>query len=117
MSSRWRAPGGVASAAARSALERLEPRFLERMTALACAPPTEAARLTADLSSGPFAQKWGALTAALWLEQEASVDPGTLRRFVQAGAAGVRELAGRHLPAGSFAELERARAKSRDCPR
>lgn len=115
MSDRWRASAGAPSADARAALERLEPLFVERMEALACATPEEAARLTADLSNGPFARKWGALTAALWLEQETSLDPRAARDFVQAGAAGIRELARRHLSPERFARLERARAKSRAC--
>lgn len=115
MSRRWRAHGGEASPAARSALERLEPRLVERLVALACAPPERAQRLTADLSNGPFAEKWGALTAALWLEREASVDPATLRRFVQGGVAEVRELARRNLSPESFVRLEAARARSRNC--
>jgi len=115
MSRRWRARDGAASSAAMAALASLEPRLVERMTALACAPPEQAERLTADLSNGPFAEKWGALTAALWLEREASVDRAVLRRFVQGGVSEVRELARRNLPAESFARLERARARSREC--
>jgi hypothetical protein len=115
MSKGWRASQGAPSATARAALERLEPRFVERMQALACAPPEEAARLTADLSNGPFAEKWGALTAALWIEQEASADPHAVRRFVQRVAAGIRELARRHLAPERFAALEQAREKSRAC--
>jgi len=115
MSAKWRAEGGTPSAAARAALDRLEPRYVERMTALACAPPEEARRLTADLSNGPFAEKWGALTAALWLEREASADPTALRRFVQGGAAEVRELARRNLPPALFADLERARERADAC--
>lgn len=115
MSQRWRARAGVPSAAARAALDRLEPRLLDRMTALACASPEEAKRLTADLSNGPFADKWGALTVALWLEREASADSAALRRFVQGGVAQVRELARGELAPASFARLERARARSRDC--
>lgn len=115
MSDRWRSDGGRPSPAAVEALARLEPRFVERLAALACATPTEAARLTADLSNGPFAEKWGALTAALWLEREASLDRRALRRFVQAGTPGVLDLAGRHLSRQSSMLLTAARERSRAC--
>ena len=53
-------------ASVRSALERLEPRFVARLAALACGSP-DAETLIADLSEGRFEEKWGALPAALWL--------------------------------------------------
>jgi hypothetical protein len=115
LSAKWRAGRGVPSAAAREALARLEPRFVERMVALACATPEEAKKLTADLSNGPFTEKWGALTAALWLEHETSADPDALRRFVQGGVAEVRALASRHLGRDQLARLDAARARSRAC--
>jgi len=116
MSGRWRSREGSPSDSARAALDRLEPRFVSRMEALACSTPDEERRLTADLASGPFAEKWGALTAALWLEQEAHADPGALRRFVQVGTGGVVELACRHLAPERCARLARAAERARRCP-
>jgi hypothetical protein len=115
LSKAWRASAGIPSPKARAALERLEPVFVERMAALACATPEEAARLTADLSNGPFDRKWGALTVALWIDREASADPRAVRGFVQSGASAVRDLARRHLGPDRFAALGRAREKSRAC--
>jgi len=115
LAERWRASGGVESAASRAARAELEPVLVARMRALACAAPAEEAALVADLSMGPFTKKWGALPAALWLELEASRSPRALRDFVQAGAGAVRELARRHLPSTLAAELEAARAASARC--
>jgi hypothetical protein len=117
LSARWRTVGGVESPQARSTLDELEPVLVARLSALACASPEEEARLTADLSMGPFTKKWGALPVALWLEAEASAAPAALARFVQAGPAAVRDLARRHLPPELFAELERARQRSSGCER
>lgn len=115
LSAKWRADRGVPTPLATETLERLEPRFVERMTALACASPEEASELTADLSNGPFTEKWGALVAALWLESDMSTDPQALRRFVQGGVGEVRALARRHLAPDAFAAFESARERSRSC--
>lgn len=117
LSGRWRATGAGPSTAAREALAELGPILVERMGALACASEEEAVRLRADLSNGPFARKWGALTVALWLEIEAARSPTAPREFVQGGVAGLRDLAQRHLPAADAARLEAARRRSRSCER
>ncbi len=75
----------------------LEPRLAARLAALACATREHEVALTADLSSGRFDLKWGALPVALWLERETRTSPDALRRFVQAGPEGVVALATRHL--------------------
>jgi len=116
LSDRWRARDGVASEVARTALAELEPVLVARMEELACAGEADEARLTADLSTGPFTKKWGALPAALWLEAEASRSPTAVREFVAAGPAGVPSLARRHLPAELAARLDAARERSRSCP-
>jgi hypothetical protein len=117
LSQRWRAHDGTQSAAARTALDELEPILVTRMAKLACASEEEADRLLANLSQGPFTKKWGALPAALWLEAESSRDPHALRDFVQVGPAGVRELARRHLLPRLADDLDRARARSESCGR
>lgn len=109
LSPRWR---GRESEAARRTLERLEPRFVARLAALACGS-RDSARLLADLSEGRFEEKWGALPAALWLEAEGS--PDAIRAFIVAGPAGVWSFAETHLPADSRAILREARAAAALC--
>lgn len=99
LSARWRGRGDESSAHAAETLAALEPRLAARLAALACAAPEQEAALTADLSWGRFDRKWGALPVALWLEREARVSDEALRRFVQAGPAGIVDFATRHLPA------------------
>ena len=94
LSSRWRGEHGIPTAHAMRTLAVLEPRFVARLAALACAARAEIS-LTADLSAGPFAEKWGALPAALWLAKEEADSVAALRRFVLAGPQGVWALAER----------------------
>jgi len=115
LSTRWRAREGTPSEDAGAALDRLTPRFVARLAALACASEADAAPLLANLSRGPFLEKWGALTAALWLEAETSRDPAALRAFVLAGPDGVWSLADRHLPGTLRAVLSEARAAAAAC--
>ncbi len=97
LAGRWKALGGRRSEASAARLAELEPRFVARLAALACTTPRRGDALMADLSWGRFDRKWGALTAALWLEEEPG-DPGeALRRLVLAGPDGVWDLADRHL--------------------
>lgn len=109
LSGRWRTENGEASQVAKDTLAVLEPRFAARLAALACAPPERATLLTSGLSRGPFEQKWGALPVALWLATEPGDQQRTLRAFVQAGPAGVWELASRRLPPPLGAVLGEAR--------
>jgi len=117
LSSRWRAAEGKGSPAAGEALARLEPRFAARLAALACASDEDARALLADLSQGRFDQKWGALTAALWLEAEAEAgrDQTALAAFVRAGPDEVWNLAARHMPDALGAVLAEARAAASMC--
>jgi len=115
LSDRWRSTDGSRSATAAATLESLEPRFVARIAALSCATPPNAALLLADLSSGPFNEKWGALAAALWLDAEASVDADAIGRFVAAGPSGVWDLADRHLDPGLGATLREARSVDALC--
>ena len=115
MSDRWRLREGRPSPAAAEALERLEPRFAERLAALACAEPEAARALTADLSYGAFDRKWGALPGALWLEAEASRSGAALRSFVLEGPDAVWALAARHLPGRLGDIVAAARAAGARC--
>lgn len=115
LSARWHGTAAGRSEATAQALRRLEPRFVARIAALACASPAAATPLLADLSWGRFDQKWGALTAALWLEAEARSSPEALTRFVADGPAGVWQLAERHLPDALAATLIEARAADSLC--
>jgi hypothetical protein len=115
LSPRWRAQDGRQSEVAGEALNVLEPRFAARLSALACTSSEQAADLMADLSSGPFNRKWGALTAALWLEVEASQSQHALRDFVLAGPNGVWSLAQRHLADPLQAVAEEAQVAAALC--
>ena len=115
MSDRWRATAGQPSEAAQATLATLAPRFVARLAALACAGEAHATRLAADLSWGRFDRKWGALTAGLWLEAEASRTPDALHAFVAAGPDGVWALASRHLSADLGAVLTETRATEALC--
>ena len=115
LSARWKADDGRPSAAAAEARAVLGPRLVARIAALACAPPERAAELTADLSTGAFDEKWGALPAALWLEAETARSERALRDFVLAGPEGVWALAGRHLAEPLRTALEEARAAAALC--
>jgi hypothetical protein len=98
LSDRWRRQNGQRGDVAQRALASLEPRFVTRLSALACAASDKAGALLAGISSGPFDHKWGALPAALWLEEDQGASSMALRRLIVAGPAGVWELADRHLP-------------------
>lgn len=117
LSARWRAAGGGHSTAAREALAELEPRFVARLAALACATPESAARLTSDLSRGRFDRKWGALPVALWLATEPGDPVEAQRAFVAAGPAGVWDLADRRLPPALAHALREARDAAERCAR
>jgi hypothetical protein len=115
LSGRWKALGGRRSEASAARLAELEPRFVARLAALACATPPRGDALMADLSWGRFDRKWGALTAALWLEEEPG-DPGeALRRLVVAGPDGVWDLADRHVPEALRPVLREARLADSLC--
>jgi hypothetical protein len=115
LSGRWRTPAGTPSDAARKTLAELTPRFTARLGALACAAPERGPILSADLSMGPFDRKWGALPAALWLDDEVRQSEDALRQFVLAGPDGVWALADRNLPDSSRAVLSEVRAAAALC--
>lgn len=115
LSARWLSTEGRRSETASRALAELEPRLVARLSALACATADGAAALMADLSMGRFDRKWGALTAALWLEAEQVSAEDALRDLVVAGPGGVWDLADRHLPDGLRAVLREARVADSLC--
>ena len=117
LSARWLGKNGRRSDAAQKTLSVLEPRFVARLSALACASRQNAEPLLADLSSGAFDQKWGALPAALWLEAEDGEPNVALRRFIVAGPAGVWDLADRHLPDALRLVLVEAQRADSTCAR
>jgi hypothetical protein len=82
---------------ARATLARLAPVLVDRLERLANAPEEASAELMAGLSSGPFAQKWGALPVALWLAEESGGDPERLASWVGMGWNAPIALAERHL--------------------
>jgi hypothetical protein len=98
LSDRWVSPTGEPTDHALDVLRRLQPIFVERLSALRRASDKEAPRLLEGLSMGPFDQKWGALTVALWLAQEAKGNDGNLQKWVETGPSGVLELARMYLP-------------------
>ncbi|MEP6619782.1 MAG: hypothetical protein ABJE47_10715 [bacterium] len=97
LAARWLTRDGKRGEPAAAALLELEPRLVARMAALACANPSSAQPLLAGITSGPFAKKWGAVPAALWLEAESPETTGAMRTFIAAGPQGVWALADRHL--------------------
>lgn len=107
LSEKWQ--GGSETAA--SARAELEPRFVARLAALGCASSGDA--LMADLSTGRFDRKWGALPVALWL----AADEKQIRELVLAGPDGIWTLADRNLPDGSRSVLREARAAAALCNR
>jgi hypothetical protein len=98
LSEKWTLAGGKLTPHAQEVLSRLQPIFVERLSALEHANDEEAAPLLKGLSMGPFDQKWGALTVALWLAQEAKGDDHNLQKWVEAGPEGVLKLAQKYLP-------------------
>jgi hypothetical protein len=98
LSSRWTQEDGSLSTHALDVLDRLQPVFVERMSALKTATEEESVALMDGLSMGPFEQKWGALTVALWLTQATQGEDYNLQPWVDAGPSGVLVLAQKYLP-------------------
>lgn len=117
LSSRWRRADGSLTDEARSTLAVLEPRFLARLAALACARPETAASLSAGLSAGRFTEKWGALPAALWLAAAEADSTGALRRMVLSGPSGVWALADRQMAPALRPVLGEIRLAASPCQR
>ena len=115
LSDRWRSQNGQRSETAQRALTGLEPRFVARLSALACVQPDKAAALLVGISSGPFDRKWGAVPAALWLDEDQAAPASALRHLIVAGPAGIWDLADRHLPESLRLALKEARLADSLC--
>lgn len=100
LSEKWVNGRGELTPHAREVLAGLEPIFVERLCALPHASEKDLPNLMQGLSIGPFDRKWGAVTVALWLAQEAAGDDRNLRKWVEAGPTGVFALADKYLPEG-----------------
>lgn len=98
LSGRWVDENGELTLHALETLNRLQPVFVERISALDHATEEEAKVLMSGLSMGRFDQKWGALTVALWLAREAGGDDSNLKKWVDSGPAGILQLARKYLP-------------------
>ncbi len=98
LSAKWMAGKGILSDHANKVLDRLQPIFVERISALATADETTADSLLKGLSTGRFDRKWGALPVALWLAQEAQGNDENLRTWVNLGTTGILKLARKYLP-------------------
>lgn len=99
LSSKWVSENGTLTEHALATLDRLQIVFVNRLTALENATEEESAALMNGLSMGPFDQKWGALTVALWLARFAKGDEYKLQRWVESGPEGILTLAEMNLPA------------------
>lgn len=115
LSDGWRTQDGVPAKKTLETLRVLEPRFVTRLAAIACASPEQAKKLRADLSMGRFDRKWGALPAALWLELEPGEPDAILREFLLAGPEGIWALAERHLPPDLKPVLQEIRSANAIC--
>ncbi|MGH7455464.1 MAG: hypothetical protein ACRENG_29190 [bacterium] len=111
LSDKWILEGGKLTPHAQEVLSRVQPIFVKRLSALEQATAEEAAPLLEGLSMGPFDQKWGALTVALWLAQEAKGDDHNLQQWVEAGLSGVLILAQKYLPEDLKGEMPKIDAQ------
>lgn len=98
LSAKWMAGKGTLSDHANKVLDRLQPIFTARISALATADEAAADSLLTGLSTGRFDRKWGALPVALWLAQEAQGNDENLRPWVNTGTTGILKLARKYLP-------------------
>lgn len=98
LSSKWVDGNGALTERAEEVLARLQVTFVERIAALENASSAEATVLMEGLSMGRFDQKWGALTVALWLAQDAKGKEERLQKWISAGPQGVLTLARTYLP-------------------
>jgi hypothetical protein len=115
LSAQWLSTAGKHSPRAAQALAELEPRMIVRLAALACASLGAARPLAKDLSSGRFDQKWGAVTAALWLESAPEGAAAAMRAYVLAGPAGFWDLADRNLAPGLRPTLHEVQSAEAIC--
>lgn len=98
LSGKWVSKEGMLTERSKNTLNELQPVFVERLIALKHATEEESIELLEGLSSGSFTKKWGALTSALWLAQEAKGDDANLQPWITGGPWGILELADKYLP-------------------
>ena len=98
LSNKWVDTEGVLTSYAEKILADLQPLFVDRLLSLENAGEEDADHLLQGLSSGPFTQKWGALTCALWFAQEVKGNDAKLQQWVEAGPQGILILANKYLP-------------------
>ncbi len=108
LSAKWVDPQGKLTDHSQMVLRRLEPIFVERLSALEQASGETASDLMQRLSMGPFEQKWGALPVALWLACEAGGNDRNLGQWVEKGPWGILELARKYLPRELSARLPKS---------
>lgn len=107
ISNSWRTSDGTITEHAESALTSLEQEFVKRLSALKNASDVEAAELMANITTGRFDKKWGALTVALWFVKESNGDDKKLREWINLGPEGIIKLAQKHLPEKLKVEFEK----------
>ena len=100
MSSRWLPDAeGAYSRVAMNTLAELEPVFIDRLRQLMSDDESREAELRRGLATGRFDRKWGSLSFALWLRNEARRcgERETLRAVFRLERASVFPLAIRHI--------------------
>jgi hypothetical protein len=91
---RWTSSEGVLTSLARDTLATLQPRMVERLTALAENPPPDVARgLLRNISQGRLADKWGSMPIALWLAQASRLNSARLGYFASQKPDAILQLA------------------------
>lgn len=98
LSDKWIDEKGALTKHAKDVLKKLQPVFVERLLDLNDATEEESIQLMEGLSTGPFDQKWGALTCALWLAQEVKGNDSKFQPWIEAGPWGIIDLADKYLP-------------------
>ena len=112
LSSKWYTPDKTLSKKAAELLNDLAPVFVDRIIKLSkTSDNAEEIKLRKGLSAGPFQQKWGAVTTALWLMKDTQCNNLKLKKWIEAGPAGVLLLAEKYLPNHLKEKLHRAMKK------
>lgn len=94
LSERWITRDHTLSPRAEATVAELEPVMVERLAGLSKNPDyDEWRRLHANLSAGPFTEKWGVLPIALWLAVDTRYESDRIAQWVKAGPAGILQLA------------------------
>ena len=100
LSKKWMPQKGVLPKITRDALDELYPVFVDRLITIesfTSLSENEKAKITANLSRGPIAKKWGAFTVAIWLAMEANGDDKNLIDRINHGMGSIILLAQKYL--------------------